>query len=221
MGGGSKTEIIQPKAPPAPSTADAIKEYVKAQPQLFQLQLEQAPLEAQQQLELAQQYAAPLGQAYLEAQEQIHPGLAALNNQITQQTTEGINQGLSPDEIEMYKDQFKSLVGSQVNSGLGADFISKNLLSQNIARKDYFRNLGLSMTGRQPLAQPQSPSYTNQLAGFTPASALSYIGGNYASRLGYERPIAIPGQQSNTWGNIAGIMGGLGGMMYGFGNLHD
>lgn len=202
---GDSKEVYTPTPPPAPTLGQNINEYVAAQPKLFALQQQQAPLEAQQQVELAQRYAQPLGQAIRDAQFAINPEISNLQVSLANQAMEGSEQGLSADDINFYNERMNAQLGNQVNSGLGAQYVARNLLDLQLARQDQFRNLGLSLSGFQPIAQPQSPGFTNYSGGFTPGQAINAQTSNYASQLSYGRPMLTP---NDEFSRIAGGVGG-------------
>lgn len=203
--GGSKTQVIQPTAPPAPSMQTSLSDYVSSLPQLFQAQLDFAPREAAQQVALMQQYAQPLGQAMRDAQRTVNPEITALQDQLSAQALSGATGGIPEDLKQQYADQFRALVGDQVSSGLGADFVAKNLMQQDLAFRQFNQNLGLSLAGMQPVAQPFAPNITNQLQGINAGQALGYTSGNYGAQLGFSRPFMMPGRESQVPQYISSI----------------
>ena len=223
--GGSTTQVIQPTPPPQPSTADAIKAYVDSLPQLYEAQMKYAPLEAQQQVELAQQYAIPLAQAYKSAQETLYPGTSALQESLAAQAQEGMSGDVPQSLAEQYRSDLRAEVGPNAGAGIGADYVSRNLVNQREQYKNYYQNLGLSLAGRQPLAQPSSPNYTNQLANYNPGQALNYTASNYGVYAGASRPIVSQNQSGtpnwalgmNAAGNLLQGVSGSGGGFMGWG----
>jgi len=178
------TEINQPSPPPQPSTAEAIQAWADVMPQIMETQMEYAPLQAQQQVELAQQYAAPLGQAYQQAQAEMYPETQALQEDLATQASEGMDEGLTPDEMQMYRDIYAANLGTSAGAPIGADYMGRNLMQQDIARKDYYRNLGLSVAGRQPLANPQTPATGQYSQGFSPQGVMNYKASTYGPYAG-------------------------------------
>ena len=177
-GGGSTTQVIQPTPAPAPSTAEAIQEYVKSLPALYAAQLQYAPQEAAQQVQLAQQYAAPLAEAYKQANETLYPGTSSLQEQLASQAQQGSSGQVPSWMRDQYQSDLKAQLGTNASSGIGADYVSRGLLQQQQQYQQYYQNLGLSLAGRQPLAQAQSPGYTNQLGNYNPGQALGYTSNN-------------------------------------------
>ena len=216
--GGTSTQIIQPTPAPAPSTAEAIQEYVKSLPAIFEAQLKYAPQEAQQQVELAQQYAVPLAQAYQSAQETLYPGTSALQEQLAGQAQAGITGGVPQSLADQYRSDLKAQLGENTKSGIGADYVSRNLMNQQQQYQQYYQNLGLSLSGRQPLVNPQTPGFTNQLGNYNAGQALGYQSSNYGVFTGASRPIVTQNQAGtpnwalglNAGGNLLQTFSGSG-----------
>jgi hypothetical protein len=62
------------------------------------------------------------------------------------------------------------------------------MLEQQKSWQDYYSNLGLSVAGRQPLAQGGVTPQTNYMQGYQPAQALNYASNNYSSYTQAARP---------------------------------
>lgn len=216
---GGKTQIQQAAPTPiqAPSTAEAINAYVASLPALYQAQLDYAPREAQQQLDLLQQYGGQYGQAMQDAQRALNPQLTSLTEQLAGQASAGANAGLSPEEEQYYSDQFKSLVGDQVRGGLGASTVAGGLLNTRLQRQDYYRNLGLSLANMQPLSQPQMPNHTNQLGNYSPGQGLNYSQGSFATQSAYNKPQFFQAYKPGFADTFSQIAGGAGGLLMGAG----
>jgi len=185
---GGKTEVFQPTPPPQPSTADAIREYAAVQPLLFEQQLEFAPREAQLQLDLARQFAGPSAQLMKEAQETLFPGTSALQEKLAGQALQRIEQPFTPEEEAEALDIFRSNLGTNIGSPIGASAITKDLLGFRNTRQQEAVNLGLSLAGRQPLPQPATPATSNFLGSFTPGQALGFQQGTFGAFSQASRP---------------------------------
>lgn len=215
--GGTTTQLIQPTPPPQPSTAEGIKAYVDSLPALYEAQMKYAPLEAQQQLALAQQYALPLAQAYKSAQDSLYPHTSGLQEQLAKMASEGSTAQVPSWMKDQYHSDLNAQLGSNVNSGAGADYVSRGLMQQQQGYNQYYQNLGLSLAGRQPLANPSSPNYTNQLGNYTPGQGLQYSSQNYGTYAAGSRPIVSQNQQGTpNW--IPGMQA-AGSLMQGVGSL--
>lgn len=185
----STTQVIQPTPPPQPSTAEAIQEYVKSLPQIFQAQLEFAPQEAQQQLQLAQQYALPYAEIAKQAQSALYPETSALQEELAAQARQGLNEGAPQSVRQQFLDNYRANLGTNAGSQIGATGTAKALAQLDEIYKQNAINLALSVSGRQPLQQPSSPQFTNQLGNFSPAQALNYQASTYGTFAGANRPL--------------------------------
>lgn len=213
--GGTTTQIIQPTPAPAPSTAEAINAYVASLPALYEAQMKYAPLEAQQQLELTKQYAVPYAQAYQQAQEILYPGTSALQEGLVARAQAGMTEQVPQSMRDQYRSDLLAQLGTNASSGIGADYVSRNLINQQQQYNQYYENLGLSLAGRQPLVNPQTPSYTNQLGNYQPGQGLQYTAGNYGTYTAASRPIVSQNQSGTpNWAmglNAAGnLLQGIG-----------
>jgi hypothetical protein len=199
MGG---TSIEQPQQP---SVQSSISDYVQNYPALFSLQQQYAPQEAAQQVALAQQYAAPLGEAYRTAQEQIYPNETALSNELTAQAREGMSSTVPEWQKAQYQSDLNANLGSNVGSGIGADYMSRGMQQQQQDWQRYYQNMGLSIAGRQPIATASTPTTTNVLQGYTPQGVMNYNASNYGTAANI---YGTQSQQSNPWMSMAGTLGG-------------
>jgi hypothetical protein len=198
-----------PQQPTPPTVGSNIAEYVANYPKLVQLQGQYGPQEAAQQVALAQQYAGPLGQAYKTAQDQIYPNETALSNALTQQAQAGIQSDVPDWMKQEYLSGMRAQLGENAMSGIGADYVSRGLMQQKQDWQNYYRNMGLSIAGRQPVYSANSPQ-TNQITqGFTPQGVMGYNQGIYGQQMnawGQQQA------QGNQWMNAgAGILGSIGG----------
>jgi hypothetical protein len=208
-----------PETPKPQTQAESLNDWITSYPKMFALQKEYAPLEAQQQVELAQQYATPLGQAYADANKAMYPETSALQEQLAAQAATGMTSDVPEWQKAQYQSDLNANLGTNVGSGIGADYVSRGMLQQKQDWQNYYRDLGLSVAGRQPLAQAQSPSYSNYASTYTPGQVAGTNAQNYGS---YSNAYAnMYGTNanfaSNMFGNYlqAGQMaaGGVGGFM--------
>jgi len=214
MGGGG---YKAPSPPPQPTGAEAIREWVNLQPQVFAQQLEFAPKEAAQQVDIAQRYALPLGQAYAEAQKAMYPETSALQEQLATQAGEGMQAEMPTWARDQYLSDLRSNLGTNIGSPIAADYTSRGLMEQNKSWQDYYRNLGLSVAGRQPLAQPNAPGYSNYMAQFTPNAMMNFnqqgystAGNIYGNQL--QAQSQADAARMNLIGSGIGAAGSMGGM---------
>ena len=209
-GGGSKgsseTTIYTPTPTPAPTTAESIDAWVKSMPTVFAEQQRQAPLQAQQMMDLYSKYALPLAQADYSANAALYPKTAALQENMADQATTGINATEMPDWMrKQYMSDMNSQLGTNAGSPIGADYTSRGMQSQLFEQQKYYRDLGLSLAGRQPLSQATQPGTTDYMSGFTPQSVMNQQQQGYSSYSQAARPIAGTSSQtrpgnSPLWG---------------------
>ena len=201
--GGGGTDISVPQAPTA---GESMADWVQNYPAMWELQQKYAPLEAQQQVALAQQYAQPLGQAMKTAQEAMYPQETAFTQQALQQAQTGMNQGLPDWAKQQYMDTMRAQLGENALAGVGADYMSTGLNEQTKNWQDYYRNVGLSIAGKQPIAQATMPGYSNYASQYTPTSVMNYNAQNYGN---YANAWSNAQQnQGGGWGSILGAIGG-------------
>lgn len=163
-GGGSM------EAPAAPNSADAVNSWVQNMPQVYQTQMQYAPLQAQQQVDLATQYAGQYGQALKTANDALNPEIARLTPALANQAYEGMQSGV-PDWMKaQYQSNMNAQLGSNAASPIGADYMSRGLLQQQQDWKQYYQNMGMSLSGRQPIQQAQTPQTTDYTSQYTPNS---------------------------------------------------
>lgn len=213
-GGGETTNVYQPTPEKAPSVGQQMNEYVESLPALYEAQMKYDPLIAQQQLEMMQQYGGQYGEAMRGINEALYPETAGLQEQMAGQATERMEAGVPQEQQDAYIDQLRSNLGTNVGSGIGADYTSRGMLQQQQEYQDYYRNLGLSLAGRQPLAQGQQPGTTGYMQQYQPGQALDYGANTYGSYSQASRPMALQPQQKTDWMSSAGSMMGGFGKMY-------
>ena len=211
MGGGEK--IYQPTPPAAPTSEQAIQAWIKGMPDIFRMQQEFAPQEAAQQVELAQQYARPLGVAYQQAQEAMYPGTTAVREQLTQQAQEGMAGDVPDWARQQYLSNVRAQLGEQAGSPIGADYLSTGMMQQQEDWRRHYQNLGLQLSGQQQQLQPQAPQATSYMGGFTPQGVGQQMQQGYSTYAQASRPMAL--QQPN----YSGYLSGAGGFMSGLSRL--
>lgn len=217
---GSAPKVSNPTPPAAPTAGENMQDWIQNYPAMFELQQKYAPMEAQQQVELAQQYAAPLGQAMYAAQKEMYPETSAIQENLAQQSLAGMQSGVPDWQRAQYLSDVNANLGANVGSGIGSDYVSRGLMQQQQDWQNYYRDLGLSTAGRQPLAQPNTPGYSNYASTYTPgqvANTNSQNYGNfsnaYSSMYGANAQLAGQTYSSNMGliGSGLGMMGTIGG----------
>ena len=211
---GGETVIQQPQPVAAPTATASISEYIANQPRLFELQQQQAPLEAQQQLELLQEFGPQMGAAVKAGQEALAPETSAIQEELAATARERMQGGLSPEERAQFLSDFSGQLGTNIGSPIGALATSRSLMLASQQRQREGENLGLSLAGRQQLAQPQAPSVNNLSGSLTPGQVMNFNQGIYGTQGGmfgaqagmYNQQLAS--QPSSPLGLLFGGVGG-------------
>jgi len=203
--GGSQTTVYQPTPPTAPSISDTMADYTESLPALYAAQMEYAPQLAQQQVDLMSQYGGQYGQAMKDSQAAMNPETTALQEKLAGQASEGMDAGLSDFEKEQYRDTMSANLGTNAGSGIGADYMSTGMMQAQQGRQDQYRNLGLSLAGKQQMAQPSVPGQANYMQGYQPGQALGFASQNYGSFANAGRPMAMTNSRDT---GLLGMWGG-------------
>ena len=209
------TTVVQPTPPPAPTVGESAKEFAQALPDILAAQLRFQPQFDQATFDSFERLGPEFARVSRDVLNEFSPNLASLDEELSKQALELSQSGLSESARDLFRDEFKALAGNQVNSGLGASFVAKNLVQQNEAAKQSGRNLGLAIQGKVPVAQAfQQPSQFQVANSFGPAFATD--AGTFGSVFsGAGRPLTT--QNSNNLGGAGGIFQGLGGLAKGVG----
>lgn len=219
MGGSPKPTIIEaPAPPPAPSYGGTIKDYVENYPQLIAQQQQYAPQLAQLDLQLQQQYGPQYAALEKQINEQLYPQTASLQENLASQALSGMNEPVPQELRQQYISDFNAGLGSNVNAPLGVSDRNVALLQLQKQWGDYYRNLGLSVAGRQPLAQGQQQQFANPNSGLD--SALGFAQQSYGGQLqGYNSSLAnrIIQPKSSLLNNALGVGAGIGSLGLGLG----
>lgn len=170
--------------PTQPTTGQSVQDWAKALPDIYNAQLKYAPLQAQQQVELAQQYALPMAQAMQSAQSGLYPKTTALQENLAGVATEGMSSQVPDWMQQAYRSNMNAQLGNNANAPIGADYMSRGLLQQQQDWQRYYQNLGLTVTGRQPLTQAGVPQTSDYMSGFTPGSVMTSNNQNYGTSAG-------------------------------------
>ena len=216
MGG---TTIESPDTPTPQTTAESMADYVQSLPALYEAQMQYEPQMQQMNLDMLQQYGTQFGEAYKGMNDAMYPETAGLQEQIAQQASEGMNSEMPDWAKDSYRDEMNANLGTNAGSPIGADYASRGMLEQQKGWQDYYRNLGLSVASKQPLAQGGTTGQTNYMHGYQPSQGLDYSAntyGNYSSAYanmyGSNQQQAAA-NQSNMQGYVKMGLAGAGTMM--------
>jgi hypothetical protein len=197
-GGGGDTTTVQVPAPQ--STTSSMADYVASLPALYQAQLQYEPQMQQMSLNMLQQYGTQFGQAARDINQTLYPETAALQEQLASQAGAGMNADMPQWAKDSYRNEMNANLGTNAGSPIGADYASRGMLEQQKNWQDYYRNLALSTSGRQPLAQGGTTPQTNYMQGYQPQQALQNNASGYNAWAGSMNSMYQP----SVWGQIGG-----------------
>jgi len=179
--GSSRNDVQYVQAPAAPSVNDTMQQYVQSLPALYQAQMQYEPQMQQMNLDMLQQFGTQYGQAQKAVNDAMYPETSALQEQIAQKASTGMNEQMPAWAQDAYKSGVNANLGTNVGSPMGADYASRGMMEQQKGWNDYYTNLGLSAAGRQPLAQGGTTPQTNYMQQYQPAQAMNYNANTYSS----------------------------------------
>jgi hypothetical protein len=212
------TKVSTPNPPAPPSSSEQVQAWVDALPQIFEAQLKYAPKELQQQLEMAMRYMPQFSQLQQQIQEQLYPESTGLQENLAQQAREGMAGGMPDWYKQKSQDYFNANLGTNAGSPMGADYFSRGMLEQEKNWGDYYRNLGLSVTGRVPITTPAMGQSSNYMQGYTPGAVGSNMMqgyGSYSNLYGNMYNTNAQMAQANSPMNWLGGIGGMGTALWG------
>jgi hypothetical protein len=196
-----------------PTAGQSAKEWADAMPQVYETEMKYAPLQAQQAVDLANQFAQPYGEAMKKANEALYPGTSAIQEKLASQALEGMETGMPMWAKDQYLNELRANLGQNVGSGIAADYTSRGVMQMGEEWKRYNQNLGLTVAGRQPLQMAQTPQTGNYSQGYTPGGVAQYNANTYGSFVGAQASMfgsatAAAASRANAqtamWGSIAG-----------------
>ena len=203
-----------PQTPQAPSVGDQINSYISSLPSLVSASNQYSPQIAAQSTAITAQNAPTLANL----QNILYPQLSNLQASNASFINQNETNGLPPALQQQYTDLFRSQVGDQNGAGIGADYVSRNVLAQNQAYQSNYAQLANAATGNLPLYNVQSGygQAPNIASTYTPGQALSYGQGTYGSYASayanmYGSNAQLQGSTNQLIGNaIGGVAGGAG-----------
>lgn len=197
-----------PTVPEAPTTESSMTDYINNYPRLMELMKQYAPQEAELNLSLAQQYAEPMGQALKTAQDAMYPEEAKMSAELYKQAQEGMQSEVPDWMRDEYLSNVRANLGTNIGSPIGAAETSRGLMGIKKDWQDYYRNLGLSFTNRQPVFGAQNPQYTNQMAGYTPQGVMGFNQGVYGTQGNIYSTQSANANQASPWASALAGVGG-------------
>jgi len=192
FGGGGDSPPAPAPPPPPPTATQSAAEYAAAMPQIYETQLEYMPKFAMMSKAIA---------------EQTYPLTSALQESLAGQAARGmVGEGVPDWMRKEYLSGVRAQLGEQAAAPIGAATVSRGLMQQAEDWRRYYRQLGLSLAGRQQLVQP--PSYREATGGFTPASVMQQQAATYAPYAAAMTQGNIAqyqmAMQPSPWGQMAG-----------------
>ena len=135
---------------------------------------------------------------YKQIQDALYPELANLDKTLTNQAQAGIESDMPEYMRQQYQDQFRAEVGGNAGSGIGADYVSRNMIAAGQQYKQSNQNLALSLTGRQALYQATPGGYQqnfNAANGYNYGATSSFQASGYGNYAGaYSNMYSANGQ---------------------------
>lgn len=204
---GSSKQETQSTQDTLRTTGEVTKEFIDTLPSVLSAIQKYQPEFAQASLEEYQRFAPQFAQVQQDVLNQFNPQQAALGEMLAGQAAQRSTQGLTPEEIAMYQEQYSSRLGNQQQSPVGATAFAKSLLQQQLAAKAEGQQLGLALSSRLPVTQatyqPTSFNVGNQFQNVFSNAASQRFGGT-STQTTTATPSAL-----QTFGTIAGGVGGL------------
>lgn len=207
--------------PSPPSMSQNISEYIQNYPKLFELSKQYGPQEAQLGLDLLKQFGPQYDAYESQQQKELTPYTYDLQESLAKLAGENMNADLPGKLRETYLDQFRSEIGPNVGSGIGAGYVSDNLARASEGYRNYYQNLGLSLINRVPVGSvsPTIPQFSNPVGNYGFGDLQGYNAqnyGNYVNALISQPFIYGPqGSGKSRFNTTGALTGGAQGYAYG------
>jgi hypothetical protein len=202
------TQMYQPAA--APTAGQSLQEQINLQPQLLEARQKYDPQFNALDFQQLQQYLPQLNDLVSAEQARMSPNQYALNEDLAKQALEGSKADLPSLMKQSALDTFRSEIGSNVGSPIGAEYTSRNLAQLGEQYRNNYQNMGLSLLNKFP-TQTQSPNLQGS-QGLSAQNLNSAYGNNVGAYGAYQSALANsyyqPAPRSGM--NMGGVLGGLG-----------
>ena len=192
MGGAAAPQA--PQAPQMATQRNAIQDFVNDRPLLFASDQQFQAREAQQQMDLINQFAAPMGQATRRANEAVNPETTGMQATMFDQINQGLTGEIDPIEKAMFESNMRANMGTNVGSEMGGTAMARELFGLGQQKQHTAQNQALSFIGRTPVNQAQNPNVTSSFGQFTPGQSLNFASQNNSNLAN------IFGTQANIFG---------------------
>jgi hypothetical protein len=187
-------------------------------PLQYQMQQEYGPKFSQLNYEQLAQYAPKINDLMAAEQRRLAPNQYALNEDLAQQALAGSKGDLPEIMKQSALDTFRSEIGANVGSPIGAEYTSRNLAQLGEQYRNNYQNMGLSLLNKYPtnaqLPNLNSPATSDYTLGQSSGNSIAGYGAyNSAMANSFYQP--APKSSFNWGGMIGGGVGALGGGMLG------
>jgi hypothetical protein len=236
MGGSDSAPAPQQyyQPAPAPTASDSLAEQIRLQPELLAARQKYDPQFNELDFQALSKYTPLVNDLMAAEQKRLSPNQYALNELLAGQAATGSQADLPSLMKQSALDTFRSEIGSNVGSPIGAEYTSRNLAQLGEQYRNNYQNMGLSLLNKFPTqaqsatpqgsqsfnAQNLNSSFGNMVQGYGAyqnALANSYYqpapksgGFNTTGALGGAASGAMAGSMFGPWGTaIGGIGGGL------------
>jgi hypothetical protein len=219
MGKQSTPAPVQYYQPaPQPTASESLAEQIKLQPDLYAAKQKYDPLYNQLDFEALQQYTPQVNDLMAAEQQRLSPNQYALNEELASQALAGSKADLPSLMKQSALDTYRSEIGSNVGSPIGAEYTSRNLAQLGEQYRNNYQNMGLSLLNKFPTqaqsATPQGAQSFNQQN--LNQSMSNNIGAYGAYNSAMANSFYQPAPSYSPFGNLMGSIGG--GLAMGFGS---
>jgi len=203
---------------PAPTVGQSAKEYYETIPLQYEMQEKYGQQFNELDFQALQKYGPLINDLMASEQQRLAPNQYALNEDLAQQALEGSKADLPSLMKQSALDTFRSEIGSNVGSPIGAEYTSRNLAQLGEQYRNNYQNMGLSLLNKFPTT-PSTPNLSN--SNLSSQNLNSTYGNNIGAYGAYNSAMANsfyqPAPSYSPWGNLMGSIGQGLGMGFGSG----
>jgi hypothetical protein len=209
---GSKSAPAPQQAYPvqqAPTYSETSAQRIASIPQEYEAKQKYDPLYNQLDWEQLQKYTPLVNDLMAAEQQRLSPNQYALNEDLAQQALTGSKADLPALMKQSALDTFRSEIGSNVGSPIGAEYTSRNLAQLGEQYRNNYQNMGLSLLNKFPTQAQSATPQGNQ--GLSAQNLNSSYGTQMQGYGAYQSALANSYYQpapSSSRFNIGGLVGG-------------
>jgi len=145
---GSSSQETQSSKDTLRTTGEVSQEFIDTMPQVLSAIQKYQPQFTQASLEEYQKFAPQFAQVQQDVLKQFNPNQAGLGEMLASQAAQQSTQGLSPEELKFFTEQYSSRLGNQQSSPIGSTAFGQALLQQQLASKQSGQQLALALAGQ-------------------------------------------------------------------------